>query len=236
MLPDQVCESVHPVSDHLRSVEQDRFKRCSAGVDHGGFGISDDFLCLAEENPYVRAGIFCKVWGIVFHCPCRGSGYQELPVPVFRQCCHLFRKFRQHRHHRADFPFARTCQHGNYRLVRQPVSAEKVFTAFCGGIGTVDCIHERISFIYEIHPLAFEVRNLEREDYEQHVHIFLQLADASFTGCPYFRGDVIEYLQPVPVGEFRYLEIESGVVYQNDRIRSPCEDVMLAEADIAEEF
>ena len=72
----------------------------------------------------------------------------------------------------------------------------------------------------------------EREDYEEFIYVCLEFLDAAFSGCPDFWGDVVEDLESGFVGEFGYLEVEAGVVNEDDYVRIPSEDVFFAEGDV----
>ena len=56
----------------------------------------------------------------------------------------------------------------------------------------------------------------------------LELADSAFPGCPYLGSDIVEHFDPVLVCEFGYLEVESGIVYEDDDIGTVGQDVLLA--------
>ena len=96
-------------------------------------------------------------------------------------------------------------------------------------------IHQRIALIDERDTPLLEIRYLEREYDEQPVHVLPELAVAALAGSPGLGRDVVEDFETGPVRELRNLEIEAGIVDQDDGVRPPGGDVGLAGPDIAQQ-
>ena len=79
-------------------------------------------------------------------------------------------------------------------------------------------------------------RHLERQDGEHLVDIALDRLDAPLFPGPYLRRDIIiDGDGGLGVHELRDAEVEARIVDEDDDIRAPCHDILLAERHIAED-
>ena len=99
----------------------------------------------------------------------------------------------------------------------------------------VNRVDERIALVHERNAVFLEERDLEREDYEQPVHVLPELTVPPLPGCPGLRRYVVEDPETGVVREARYLEIESRVVDEDHGVRAPGGYVGLAGPDIAQQ-
>ena len=78
--------------------------------------------------------------------------------------------------------------------------------------------------------------HLERQDGEHLIHIPLDILDTVFLPCPYLWRDVIvnRYLR-VRLDKFRYLQVKSRIVDQDDHIRLPLQDILLTHLHITKD-
>ena len=78
-------------------------------------------------------------------------------------------------------------------------------------------------------------RDLERKDGKHLVNISLNPFDAPFFPCPYLRRDVIiNGNVRVGMNILGNIEIESRIIYQNNDIRLPCNNIFFARRHVAQ--
>ena len=145
-------------------------------------------------------------------------------------------KFRQYRHHGADFSFAGAREHCYDSLLRQIVLPDEVLEALAHGSGIVNSINKRITFIYKRNSLGFEIWDFEREDYEQLVDKLFQFPYPAFPGRPYLWSNVVEHLKALFVSEFCNLEVKTRVVNQYYNVWFPSQYIFLAERHISQQL
>ena len=99
-----------------------------------------------------------------------------------------------------------------------PLLLEKGIHLVCRRVAHV--VHRVVVLLVE--------RDLEGQDAEHGIHIALDVLDAPLLPCPYLRRDVvIDGDVAVLLQEACYLQVEAGIVHQDDHIRLPSEDVFL---------
>src|SRR5574344_1621419 len=60
------------------------------------------------------------------------------------------------------------------------------------------------------------------------------LLDTTFLPCPYLRTDVVEILYSRLMGELRYLQVKTRIVYKYHCIGAKFHNILLAESDVAQ--
>ena len=177
-----------------------------------------------EHHMHVRAP--AQVLFIVFHGTGRRCSHHKMTGRVLRMP-HIG-KLHEGGHHAANFHAPRTGQEGDIRRIRDARALEKRLPGLLQGRTLVNGIHQRIARIGKRHALGLKVRDLEREDDEQPVHPGFELADTALAGRPHLGCNVIIDLKPGAVRKFGNLEIEAGIVDENDHVRLPCGNIGLA--------
>ena len=171
-----------------------------------------------------------QIPAIVFLRPFRGGGHHKVIIRMGGMP--LVGKVHEDGHHVADLKSPGTGQEGNPELVRKTRAGKESRPTLLHGRALVDGIHQGVPLIDKGNALCLEIRLFEGENDEEPVHIGLKLADTAFPAGPHFRSYVIIDLEAGFMGKFGYAEIETGVIYENDHVRLPAEDVLLAAADV----
>ena len=98
-------------------------------------------------------------------------------------------------------------------------------------------IHRRVSYIVNgVLMLSFEEFHFKRKNGEKLIYISFYILDTVFFPRPYLRRNIIvnRYLC-LCVDKFGNIQIESRIIYQNDNIRIPGNDIFLATSHIGKD-
>ena len=85
-----------------------------------------------------------------------------------------------------------------------------------------------------LHVIVGEEALLEGQDVAESVEVFLHAFDAPFLPGPEVGGDIVNGLEALLVGPCLDFEVEARIVDAHHHVGSVVEDVLLAEADVAQ--
>ena len=217
------------ITNYLRNAEQRRFKGSRPRSNQSRIRVLQQTISLTKNNFHLRLSYILFV---IFRSNGRSASQNKLVAGESRSRLQHIRQVIFY------LLFSASCQKCNNRFILQLIIRNKLSRIFRMRflIGR-HFIHRRIPHIMDrIVMLSFKELHFKRKNGEQLVHITLYILDAVFFPSPYLRRYIIIYGNlRLCVDKLGDIQIESRIIYQNDNIRIPGNDIFLATSHIGKD-